>query len=228
MFTQSQSVGQTFMNRVFGWMFIALLISSLAAITFATSTDIMSHLVVKQGLVEKITGLGYLVLFAPLAFGLIFIFGFDSMSEITAKSLFLIYSLVNGFSFSFIIHYYTTTSLVGCFVSAAAMFGVMAAYGYLTKKDLSSWGSILFMALIGLLIVNLITLFTGSSRLMDYVVGSMGVLVFCGLTAFDVQKIKEMSYDDKSALMGAFQLYLDFVNIFLYLLRIFGSSSSDD
>jgi FtsH-binding integral membrane protein len=219
----SLSIGQTFVNRVFGWMFFALLVSTLAAI-LGSSQQIMSHLVTQTNPGEKLTMLGWAVMLAPLVLGLMFIFGFESMSVTSAKSLFMIYSLVNGFSFSFIIQHYTTTSLVTCFVSAAAMFGVMAVYGYVTKKDLSSLGSLLFMGLIGLLIVNLILLFTGSSEMMDYIIGSIGVLIFCGLTAYDMQQIKSMSHDDKSAVMGAFQLYLDFVNIFLYLLRAFGES----
>ena len=107
------------------------------------------------------------------------------------------------------------------------MFAVMALYGYFTKKDLSSWGSILLMALFGLIIVNIVTMFTGSTKTMDYIIGSIGVLVFCGLTAYDMQKIKAMEYDEKGAIMGAFELYLDFINLFLYMLRIFGGSSDD-
>jgi hypothetical protein len=228
MFKDTKAVSQTFINRVFGWMFIALLISAVTAISFASSPDIMQSLVIKQGVKESLTTLGWVVMFMPLLFGLILIFGYEGFSETTVKAIFLLYSAVNGVSFSFIIHYYTTTSLVSCFLSAAGMFAVMALYGYFTKKDLSSWGSILLMGLVGLLIVNLVTLITGSSRIMDYIIGSIGVLVFCGLTAFDMQKLKSMSYSEKGAIMGAFELYLDFVNLFLYLLRIFGVSSSDD
>lgn len=228
MFKDTKAVSQTFINRVFGWMFIALLISALTAVSFASSPDFMNMLIVKQGTKEAITGFGWFVMLAPLLFGLILIFGYEGLSETTVKALFLIYSAVNGISFSFIIHCYTTTSLVSCFISAAAMFATMAIYGYVTKKDLSSWGSLLLMALAGLLIVNLVTLITGSSRIMDYIIGSIGVIVFCGLTAYDMQKLKSMEYSEKGAVMGAFELYLDFINIFLDLLRIFGSASSDD
>jgi FtsH-binding integral membrane protein len=229
MFKDTKAVSQTFINRVFGWMFIALLISAFSAFAFASSKDFMDMLIVKgvNGK-ETATGLAWIVMLLPLIFGLLLIFGYEGFSEKTVKAIFLIYSAVNGVSFSLIIHYYTTSSLISCFVSAAAMFAIMAIYGYVTKKDLSSWGSILLMALFGLIIVNLVTLFTGSTKMMDYIIGSIGVIVFCGLTAYDIQKLKDMAYDEKGAVMGAFQLYLDFVNIFLYLLRIFGVSSSDD
>lgn len=225
MFKDSKAVSQTFINRVFGWMFIALLISALTAMSFASSPDFMNMLIVK-GVNGKdtATGLAWVIMLLPLIFGLLLIFGYEGFSETTVKAIFLLYSAVNGISFSLIIHYYNKASLVSCFVSAAAMFAVMAIYGYVTKKDLSSWGSILLMALFGLIIVNLVTLFTGSTKLMDYIIGSIGVLVFCGLTAYDMQKIKNMAYDEKGAVMGAFELYLDFINIFLYLLRMFGSS----
>lgn len=225
----SKAVSQTFINRVFGWMFIALLISAVTAVSLASSPDFMNTLIVK-GVNGKdtATGFAWVIMLLPLLFGLILIFGYEGFSETTVKALFLLYSAVNGISFTLIIHYYTKTSLVSCFVSAAGMFAVMALYGYFTKKDLSSWGSILLMGLVGLLIVNIVTMFTGSTKLMDYIIGSIGVLVFCGLTAFDMQKLKGMSYSEKGAIMGAFELYLDFVNLFLYLLRIFGNSSSDD
>ena len=228
MFKDTKAVSQTFINRVFGWMFIALLISALTSVCLASSQDFMNTLIVK-GVDGKDTAtvFAWVIMLLPLLFGLLLIFGYEGFSETTVKALFLLYSAVNGISFTLIIHYYTTTSLVSCFVSAAAMFAVMALYGYFTKKDLSSWGSILLMALFGLIIVNIVTMFTGSTKTMDYIIGSIGVLVFCGLTAYDMQKIKAMEYDEKGAIMGAFELYLDFINLFLYMLRIFGGSSDD-
>jgi FtsH-binding integral membrane protein len=224
----SKAVSQTFINRVFGWMFIALLISAVTAISFEKSPDFMNNVIHKVNGIKSLTSLGWVVMFMPLLFGLLLIFGYEGFSETTVKALFLLYSAVNGISFSVIINCYTTSSLISCFVSAAGMFAVMALYGYFTKKDLSSWSSILLMGLVGLLIVNILTIFIGSNSLMEHIIGSIGVLVFCGLTAYDMQKLKRMSYSEKGAIMGAFELYLDFVNLFLYLLRIFGVSSSDD
>jgi FtsH-binding integral membrane protein len=132
---------------------------------------------------------------------------------------------------SFIFLAYTYESVASVFFITAGTFAVMALYGYFTKSDLSSWGKILFMALIGLIIATIVNLFIGSSML-SMILSYAGVLIFVGLTAYDTQKIKQMLQDaevadesaQKVALMGALSLYLDFINLFLYLLRIFGSS----
>jgi len=139
--------------------------------------------------------------------------------------------VVNGATLSFVFLVYTSTSIVNVFLITAITFAVMAAYGYFTKKDLTSWGRMLFMALIGLIIASIVNIFLKSSG-MNMVISYIGVLVFVGLTAYDSQKIKEMLMQapdagetmQKLALLGALSLYLDFINLFLYLLRILGSS----
>jgi FtsH-binding integral membrane protein len=140
--------------------------------------------------------------------------------------MFTIYSAVNGATLSFIFYVYSPTVIVQTFLVTAASFGAMAAYGYFTKSDLSSWGRLFFMALIGLIIAGVVNVFWQNS-MFDLLISCVGVLLFVGLTAYDTQKIKEMlsmqEFADepaqKVALMGALALYLDFVNLFLYLLR---------
>lgn len=147
--------------------------------------------------------------------------------------LFIVYSGITGITLSFVLLTYAASSVFGCFASAAAMFGVMAFMGYTTNKDLTSFGRIMTMGLIGIVIASVINMFLGNST-MDYIISFIGVLVFTGLTAYDVQKIKRIGegFDEngqvlegdvkKFAIMGALTLYLDFINLFLMLLRLFG------
>ena len=148
-------------------------------------------------------------------------------------ALFIAYAIINGITFSFILLAYTASSVTGCFLSASAMFGVMAFMGYTTHQDLTKFGRLLIMGVIGVLIAMVINFFLHSSGL-DYIISIIGVMVFVGLTAYDVQKLKRigegLEYSDVSAadtkkmsVLGALTLYLDFINIFLFLLRLFGS-----
>ncbi len=153
----------------------------------------------------------------------------NRLSLTTATLLFVLYSVINGATLSFIFVLYTMSSIASVFFITAGTFAVMALIGYTTKTDLSSMGKILFMALIGLIIATIVNIFLKSS-LMETVVSYIGVLIFVGLTAYDSQKIKQMlmmapdagEAAQKLALLGALSLYLDFVNLFIYLLRIFG------
>lgn len=222
--TSSFSSSQSFLARVFMLMFIALGVSAFFAISFGNSPDLMATLMTRMPDKKmSLTALGWVVMFAPLLFVFIMSLGYSSLSKTSLMLLFMLYAAINGISLSFIMLAYTTASLVGCFLSAAAMFGVMGAWGYITKKDLSSWGSILFTALIGIIISLFINMWL-HSHIFNYIISIIGVIVFCALTAYDVQKLKSMAYDDKSAIMGALELYLDFLNIFLFLLRLFGAS----
>ena len=222
--TGSFASSQSFLARVFMLMFIALGVSAFFAISFGNSPDLMATLMTKMPDKKiSLTALGWVVMFAPLIFVMIMSFGYQSLSKPSLMLLFMLYAAINGISLSFIMLAYTTASLVGCFLSTAAMFGVMGAWGYITKKDLSSWGSILFTALIGIIISLFINMWL-HSHMLDYIISIIGVVVFCALTAYDVQKLKSMAYDDKAAIMGALELYLDFLNLFLFLLRLFGSS----
>ena len=151
------------------------------------------------------------------------------MSFFTSSLLFTIYSILNGVTLSSIFIVYTMTSVAATFFITAGMFGAMALWGYFTKKDLSKWGSIFFMLLIGLILATVVNLFLRSDA-MGFIISIVGVIIFTGLTAFDVNKIKQMLAQTqeegdvvrKVALMGALTLYLDFINLFLYLLRFFG------
>lgn len=157
--------------------------------------------------------------------------GLNKMSASTARTLFFVYSLLNGLTCSSVLLVYTGESVYKAFISTAGMFGAMSLYGLYTKRDITTWGSFLIMGLWGLIIAMLINIFVGSSRT-DFVISILGIIIFMGLTAYDTAKIKmtAASYDSrdeemtgKIAVIGALQLYLDFINIFLYLLRLFGT-----
>lgn len=223
-----KGVAKSFMANVFLWMFGALCISALAAYLFATNDALMAQLIGPQGL----TGLGKIIMFAPLGFVLLMSFGYARLSAPVLSVLFFIYAAITGISLSFILLAYTPGSVVTCFVSSAAMFGVMGFLGYTTDKDLTSFGRIMTMGLIGLVIAMLINFFLGSSQL-DYLISIVGVAVFTGLTAWDVQKLKRIGEGiefegaaandvKKMAVLGALTLYLDFINLFLFMLRLFG------
>ena len=153
----------------------------------------------------------------------------NKLSLTTATLLFILYSVINGATLSFIFAIYTMSSIASVFFITAGTFAVMAVIGYTTKKDLTSMGKILFMALIGIIIATVVNIFLKSTGL-EMIVSYLGVLIFVGLTAYDSQKIKQMLLTapdagegaQKLALLGALSLYLDFVNLFIYLLRIFG------
>jgi FtsH-binding integral membrane protein len=223
----TSALSKTFIASVFSWMFAALAITSIVAYYFANSVELLSLLVNPQ--VGKLTGLGYAVMFAPLAFILVMSFGFNKISYPVLLFLFLLYSAVMGASMSFIFLAYTASSIFGTFVSASAMFGLMAIVGYTTKTDLTKFGSIMMMGLVGIIIASVINMFMHSSG-MDYIISFIGVLVFTGLTAYDVQKLKNIgagveygtAATSKLVIMGALNLYLDFVNLFMMLLRLFG------
>jgi len=161
-------------------------------------------------------------------------FAYQRLSATALTALFMAYAIINGITFSFILLAFTPGSVLGCFLSASAMFGIMAVMGYTTNQDLTKFGRILMMGVIGILIAMVINYFLHSSQL-DYIISIIGVMVFTALTAYDVQKLKrigegiEYSSDavsvnnvKKMAILGALTLYLDFINIFLFLLRMFG------
>jgi len=172
----------------------------------------------------------WLIVFAPLAFVLVLSFGINKMSVAAAQLSFWAFAAVMGLSLSSIFLQYTSTSIARVFFISAATFGAMSLYGYTTKRDLTGMGSFLFMGLIGVVIASVVNMFIGSSAL-TFGISILGVLVFVGLTAYDTQRIK-MSYSEsygatalaKSAIMGALSLYLDFINLFLMLLRLFGGN----
>lgn len=222
---------RSFLANVFLLMFIALGVSALFAWQFSINANLISYLIVPT--TRGLTGLGMVTMFAPIGFVLIMSFGYRRLSAPALMALFIAYAIINGITFSFILLAYTSGSVLGCFLSASAMFGVMAFMGYTTHQDLTKFGRLLIMGVIGVLIAMVINFFLHSSGL-DYLISIIGVMVFVGLTAYDVQKLKRigegLEYNDVSAadtkkmsILGALTLYLDFINIFLFLLRLFGS-----
>lgn len=223
------SLSKTFMANVFLWMFTALGVSAIMAYLFAGNQQLMELLRTENGM----TIFGMVVMFAPLGFVFAMSLGYNRLSAPGMTALFLLYAAVNGISLSFILLAYTSGSVIGCFTAAALMFGIMAVLGYTTNQDLTNFGRILMMGVIGIVIASVINWFLGSER-MDYIISIVGVAVFTGLTAYDVQKLKHIGMGieqegvpavgvKKAAIFGALNLYLDFIMIFLYLLRLFGS-----
>lgn len=225
---------RSFIANVFLLMFIALGVSALFAWQFSVNEQLLAYLITPTGL----TGLGKITLFAPLGFVLIMSFAYQRLSSTALMALFIAYAIINGITFSFILLAFTPGSVLGCFLSASAMFGVMAVMGYTTNQDLTKFGRILMMGVIGVLIAMVINFFLHSSQL-DYIISIIGVMVFTALTAYDVQKLKRigegLEYNSdavsannvkKMSILGALTLYLDFINIFLFLLRMFGNRRS--
>lgn len=211
------------MRKVYLWMTFALIITALTAYYVATSETLLMAILTNNALFW-----GLIIVEFALVFGISA--AINKISLTMATLLFVLYSAVNGATLSFILMLYTASSVVSVFLITAGTFAAMAAYGYFTKTDLMSWGKYLVMALIGLIIATIVNIFTQSSgfqMLLNYA----GVLIFVGLTAYDSQKIKLMLLQttdtgegaQKIALLGALSLYLDFINLFIYLLRIFGT-----
>jgi hypothetical protein len=222
-YVNDNAVSKSFVSNVFAYMSLALAISGALAYLFGT-TDLIFSLVTRSGM----TTLGWVVMFAPFAFILAMNFGFNKMSFTTLLAVFLGYAAVMGVSLSFIFVVYKIAIITKVFFITAGLFGAMAFIGYTTKTDLTKFGGILMMALIGVVIASVVNMFM-DSKPFDYLISCAGVLIFTGLTAYDVQKIKRIGAGvefgtaeaSKLALMGALSLYLDFVNLFMFLLRVF-------
>lgn len=225
-YTQSNSNVRSFMSNVFSWMFLALIVTSVAAWWFASDLTLLRMLVTEEG---KMSILGWVVMLAPLGFVLLMSFAFNRLSYTTLIILFITYAALVGISMSFILLAYTLSSVFLTFAITAGMFGTMAVVGYTTKTDLTSFGKIMMMGLVGIIIATIVNMFMQSSML-NYIISYVGVAVFTGLTAYDVQKLKMIgqgtTYGDentkKLSILGALTLYLDFINLFLMLLRLFG------
>lgn len=218
---------RSFLSNVFTYMTGALAITGVIAYWFGQSESLMSYLINFQ--TGGMTMFGYIVMFAPIIFVLIMSFSFNRLSSFSLLLLFIAYSVLMGMSLSFIMLAYTSASIASTFFITAGTFGVMAFLGYTTKQDLTKFGSILVMALIGIILASVVNIFLGNSML-DIIISCLGVLIFTGLTAYDVQKLKRIGSGveygsestNKLAIMGALTLYLDFINLFLFLLRFFG------
>jgi hypothetical protein len=193
-------------------------------------TGVVAYVAASSGFYQSIAGtpLIWLVMLAPLGFVLALSFGINRMSAGTAAMLFWIYAVVMGLSLGSIFLVFTGTSIARVFFITGATYGAMSLYGYTTRSDLSGFGSFLMMGLIGIVIASLVNLFLKSDGL-QFAISIIGVLVFVGLTAYDTQRIKEMYLEadteevaSKKAVLGALSLYLDFINLFMMLLQLFG------
>jgi FtsH-binding integral membrane protein len=210
------------MRKVYVWMSLALAITGFTAYGVATSPGIMQAIYTNQ-----ILFWGLIIAEFALVIGVSA--AINKLSLTTATLMFILYSVINGALLSYIFILYTASSISTVFFITAGTFAAMAVVGYTTKTDLSSLGKILLMALIGLIIATVVNVFVKSSGF-DMILSYVGVLIFVGLTAYDSQKIKQMLLQapnagesaQKVALLGALSLYLDFINLFIYLLRIFG------
>lgn len=222
---RDESSVQSFMTGVFSWMFAALAITAGTAYYVASTPSMLQLLVTETGF----SFFGYVVMFAPIGFVLLMSFRFQKLSALSLSMLFLVYSVLVGLSLSFIFLAYSMGSIATTFGVTSLTFGIMAIAGYTTKTDLTKFGSILMMALVGIIIASIVNFFLKSDS-MQYLISFIGVLIFTGLTAYDVQKLKKMGTEmaaghettRKYAIMGALSLYLDFINLFLFLLRFLG------
>ncbi len=229
------------MNKVYGTMSVGMLLTALAAwaISGLAVTTVPNGYMIGTdkyltdlGVTLYTTGLRYVVMFAPLAF----VFGLSAMinkmSAATAQLVFYAFAAVMGVSLSSIFLIYTSNSIAQVFLITSIAFAGLSLYGYTTKKDLSGWGTFLMMGLIGLIVAMVVNIFLQSSAMM-FAISAIGVLIFAGLTAYDTQKIKttylQMAHSGdtewlgKAAIMGALSLYLDFINMFVMLLHLFGN-----
>jgi len=216
---------RAYMNKVYALMAGALVITGVVAYAIGTT----------PALVQALFGtpLVWLVMLSPLAFVMVLSFGIHKMSAATAHAVFWVYAAFVGASISLIFVVYTGHSIARTFFITAAAFGALSLYGYTTKKDLSGMGSFLIMGLFGLIIAMVVNIFLASSAL-DFAISCLGVLIFAGLTAWDTQRIKSEylalrstpggdAYLEKGAILGALHLYLDFVNLFMFLLQFLGN-----
>ena len=221
---------RSYMLRVYNYMGIGLVVTGLVA-WFSNQAAVTADgtALTAWGQLLYATPLMWVVALAPLAFVLVLSFGINKLSTGAAQATFWAFAAIMGLSLSSIFMVYTDASIAKVFFITAATFGAMSLYGYTTKRDLTGMGSFLFMGLIGLIIASIVNMFLASSAL-EFAISAVGVLIFVGLTAYDTQKIKEnysSSYGaealTKNAIMGALSLYLDFINLFMMLLRLFGN-----
>lgn len=209
----------TLIRQVYAWMGAGLAITAFMALVTLSSPLLL----------EAVAG-NRLVFFGLMIAELALVFtlsgAINRLSQFTATAIFIAYSALNGVTLSILALVYTASSISSTFVTTAGMFGAMSLYGYMTKRDLTSWGSFLFMGLIGVVIASVVNIFVGSSPV-SWVISAIGVIVFTGLTAYDTWKIKELAAQGttgrKPAILGALTLYLDFINLFLMLLRFTGN-----
>jgi uncharacterized protein len=224
----SEASSRKYLAKVFVWMFIALGISAFTAYEFFANANLMSLII--NPVAGGFTALGYVAIFAPLAFSLVISFGVNKLSYVTLLVLYIAYSVAIGVSLSIFGLIYTSSSIFGVFLSSALVFGIMAIAGYKTSMDLTKFGSILYMIFIGAFVVGLVNFFMRSDQL-SYIISFVFVALMIGLTAYYMQMLKRIGAgieygtesSSKLVIIGAFILYTTFINLFMSMLRIFGS-----
>lgn len=220
--SSSEAVAVGFMSKVYIWMTFGLALTAITAL-ITISSDTLINLIFGNKIVF------YGLVIAELGLVIALSAAIKKISALAATMMFLLYSALSGVTFASIFLIYTSSSIASAFFVASGTFGAMSVYGYVTKRDLSGWGSFLFMGLIGIIIASVVNIFL-QSPMLHYVTSYIGVLVFVGLTAYDTQKIKRIGaagFADgesrhKAGIIGALTLYLDFINLFLMLLRVMG------
>jgi len=224
--TQTQVVVNGFIRSVYNWMAIGLALTGFAAF-FVASNETLINIIFGNQIIFFGLIIGELALVFSISARI------NKIKASTATSLFVLYSVLNGITLSSILFIYTMSSIASTFFICALTFGICSVYGMVTKKDLTGIGQFMFMGLIGIIVASLVNLFIGSSGL-SIIISYLGVFIFVGLTAYDTQKLKQMAQTQpadldasairKGAILGALTLYLDFINMFLFLLHIFGGS----
>ncbi|WP_375164668.1 Bax inhibitor-1/YccA family protein [Temperatibacter marinus] len=209
------------MLNVYNYMASGVLLTGIVSLWLSTNPEMIYA--------AMSGGTGFLFMLAPLAFVMVMSFGVNRFSASALKGIFFAFAAVMGVSISTIFLTYTTESIASTFFVTAAAFGALSLYGYTTKKDLSGWGTFLFMGLIGIIIASIVNIFLGSS-MMAFIINALGVLIFAGMTAYDTQRLKSEYHQlagsgflGKAAIMGALNLYLNFINLFLFLLSFLGN-----
>jgi uncharacterized protein len=221
-YQQELAAQRTFMARVYSWMTIGLLITALTALVVSSSPELIKTIYT--------SGAFWILILAELGIAFTFQLALRRVPVPVAAGMFIVYSVLTGATLSIVLLIYTLSSVAATFFITAGMFAGMSAYGYITQRRLDSLGSFCFMGLWGLIIASVVNIFIGSSA-MSWLISFIGVIVFTGLTAYDTQKFKQAyaqgeagsGMNRKIALLGAFSLYLDFINLFIYLLRFMGS-----
>ncbi len=221
---------RTHMNKVYGTMSVGLLVTALAAWAVGSSDVLLA--LFRDPVTLRPNILGWIIMFAPL--GMVFAFGaaINKLSAAGAQLFFYTFAALMGLSLSWIFAVFTGVSITQTFLVTAISFAGLSLWGYTTKKDISGWGSFLIMGLIGLIVASIVNIFLGSPAI-QFAISIIGVLIFAGLTAYDTQKIKtdyiqhaqhmDSEWLGKSAIMGALNLYLDFINLFMFLLQFMGN-----
>jgi len=223
-YAQSPALVQSsVLNQTYLWMTGGLCLTAIVALAVSSSPELLY-------LIYSNTFLLFGLLIAEIAMVFIISASINRLSPAIATTLFLAYAALNGVTLSFIVIYYTSASITAAFFVTAGMFGIVSLYGYTTKRDLTGIGNILFMALIGLILASIVNIFLASSALY-WILTYLGVVIFVGLTAYDTQKIKRWSQNvnpndttmiHRLGILGALSIYLDFINLFLLILRIMG------